>query len=132
MKFTITADAFALTSKIKVKDIELLKKCKKTDALKIKDEKGNEKFAISYVEGKPCIADFGITFSGKTRDENGYATLTGTIPSSVNTQEGAKEFVAETFGAIVAYLKSLEETVPAEAEKIANERKAIADSISVV
>lgn len=130
MKITITADAYALTSDLAVKDIELLKKYN-PDALKIKDEEGNEKFAVSYSEGKPSIAAFGVTFGGKTRDEAGKATITGTIPSDVRTAESAKEFVAEKFGAVVVYLKQLEASVPEAAKKIADERKALVDSITV-
>ena len=130
MKITITADAYALTSDLAVKDIELLKKYN-PDALKITDEDGNVKFAVGYSEGKPNIASFGVTFGGKTRDEAGKATITGVIPSDVKTAEGAKEFVAEKFGSVVAYLKQLEETVPKAAKEVADARKALVDSIVV-
>lgn len=130
MKLTITADAYALTSEIKVKDIELLKKYNPS-ALQIKDEEGNTKFAVSYAEGKPCVAEFGITFGGKTRDDNGYATITGTIPSNLTTAEAAKDFVAEKFGGVVAYLKQLEESVANAAKAVADERKKLVESITV-
>lgn len=130
MKLTITADAYALTSDLAVKDIELLKKYN-PDALKITDEDGNVKFAVGYSEGNPNIASFGVTFGGKTRDEAGKATITGVIPSDVKTAEGAKEFVAEKFGSVVAYLKQLEETVPKAAKEVADARKALVDSIVV-
>ncbi len=130
MKLTITADAYALTSSLKVKEIELCKKYN-PDALKIKDADGNDKFGISYNEGKPNVSANGVTFGGTSRDENGYATITGTIPSTAKTAEAAKEYVAETFGAVVANLKALEESVPKAAEKIATDRKALVDGIVV-
>lgn len=130
MKLTITADAYALTSDIKVKDIELLKKYN-PDALQIKDEEGNTKFAVSYSEGKPSVAAFGVTFGGKTRDENGYATITGTIPSDLKTTEAAKDFVAEKFGGVVAYLREIERTITSAADKVMTTRKELADSITV-
>lgn len=130
MKLTITADAYSLTSEISVADIELLSKYN-PDALRIKDKDGNEKFAISYVEGKPCTSDFGITFGGRTRDEAGKATVTDIIPSSIKDAAAAKNFVAEKFGSTVAYLKQLETSVPREAKKIADERKALVESITL-
>ena len=70
MKLTITGDAYALTSAIKVSDIDLLKKYN-PDALNVKDKDGKVVFGVSYSEGKPNVAGFGVTFGGKTRDENG-------------------------------------------------------------
>lgn len=130
MKLSITADAYALTSKITVKQIELLKKYN-PEALQIKDKDGNVEFAVSFVEGKPSVEKFGVTFGGATRDEHGYATITGIIPANVKTTDAAKEFVAEKFGAIEAYLTKLEETIPTAAGKVAEARKKIVDSITV-
>lgn len=130
MKLTITADAYALTSDVKVNDIELLRK-HNPDALKIMDEDGNTKFALGYSEGKPNVASFGVTFGGKTRDENGYATITGTIPSDLKTVDAAKEYLADKFGAVYTYLKQLEESIPAAAAKVTSDRKAFTDGITV-
>ena len=55
MKVTITGDAFALTSSIKVEDIKMLKK-QSPDSLKIKDDENNDIFGIDYVEGCPSIS----------------------------------------------------------------------------
>lgn len=130
MKLTITADAYSLTSTIKVADIEFLKKYKPA-ALQIVDEEGNAKFGISYSEGCSSVAAFGVTFSGATRDENGYATVTGILPSGLGTTAEAKEFVAEKFGGIVAYLKQLEESIPNVVAQIKAERNQLIDSITV-
>ena len=130
MKLTITGDAYALTSAIKVSDIALLKKYN-PDALTIKDKDGKTVFGVSYSEGKPNVASFGVTFGGKTRDENGYATITGTIPTGFASAEAAKDFVADTFGGVVAYLEQLEKNVPEAAKAVADKRKKLVDGITV-
>lgn len=131
MKITITADAFALTSAIAVSDITTLKKSNPS-ALKIRDEEGNDLFAVSYVEGKPSVSAAGITFGGKSRGEDdaaGKATFTGMIPAGV---KDAKDYVAEVFASAITYLAQLEETVPAAAQKVATDRKNLVDSIEVI
>ena len=77
------------------------------------------------------MASFGVTFGGKTRDENGYATITGTIPTGFASAEAAKEFVAEKFGGVVAYLEQLEKSVPEAAKAVTEKRKKLVDSITV-
>ena len=78
MKITINGDAYVLASEIKAEDIELLKKYD-PDALKIKDKDGNDKFSVTYAEGKSGIQKFTdsacATFGGKTRDDAGNAAL---------------------------------------------------------
>ena len=130
MKLTIAGDAYALTSAIKVSDIDLLKKYN-PDALNVKDKDGKVVFGVSYSEGKPNVASFGVTFGGKTRDENGYATITGTIPTGFASAEAAKDFVADTFGGVVAYLEQLEKSVPEAAKAVADKRKKLVDGITV-
>ena len=128
MKINIIGDAYVITSELSAKDIMLVA-ANNPDALKIKDEQDGSivKFSIAYSEGKPNIASFGITFGGKTKGENGKATLTGTFPTGV---ENKKDFVADKIGGIVAYLTKLEETVPEAAKKIAAERKALVEKIT--
>lgn len=132
MKLTITGDAYALTSTIKVVDIDLLKKYN-PDALTVKDKESKQPvFGVSYSEGRPNVASFGATFGGKTRDENGYATITGAIPAEFNSEDAAKNFVAEKFGSVVDYLEQLEKSIPDEAGKIKEERKQLLNSITIV
>lgn len=130
MKICITGDAYTLTSDISVNDITLLKRYN-PEALQIKDENGNVKFAVDYAEGKPQTAPFCIVFGGFTRDEEKKATATGALPAGMNTNEQAKEYVAEIFGKIIANLKAMETTIPAEAAKISGERKALIESIDI-
>ena len=129
MKIQIMGDAFVLTSEITTEAIKALAKANPA-ALKIVDKETKaQKFGISFNEGKSSITDFGITFGGTTRDEDKKATATGTLPAGV---QDAKAYVAELIGATtVGYLKQLEETVPVEAKRVADERQSLIDSISV-
>ncbi len=130
MKVSITADTYALVSSIKVDDISLLKK-HNPSALKIVDEKTkNTLFAVDYAEGKNDLVKFGITFGSTSRDANGTAVFTGTLPAGLTADE-AKAYIADKLGTVQGYLATLEQTIPAEAQKVAAARKALVDSISV-
>ena len=130
MQIKIMANTYALTSTIKVEDIELLKK-RDPAALKIKDKDGNDVFAISYAEGKDNVSAYGITFGAKARDNSGAAVLTGTVPASAKTNEEAKAYVEELLHSAFVQLAKLEESVPAAARKIAEEKAALMNNISV-
>ena len=127
MKIKIVGDAFVVTSNLAVSDIELLAK-HNPDALKIKDEDGNDLFSVSYKEGKPSIANFGITFGGKTRGTKGLATYTGSIHASV---ADAKKHVAEIIGCISGNLSKVEKTFADAVDTVKAEQKALLDSITV-
>ncbi len=129
MKLTVMTGAYSLTSDIKVEDILLLKKYN-PDALVIKDDEDNVKFAVSYSEGNPCVASFGVTFGSKSFTD-GKASITETLPTSLSDVDNAKEYVAEKFGAVIAYLRALELTVPEDASAIREQKKALIDSITV-
>lgn len=130
MQIKIMANTYALTSAIKVGDIELLKK-RNPAALKIKDKDGNDVFAVSYAEGKDSVSAYGITFGAKARDNSGAAVLTGTIPATAKTNEEAKAYVEEVLHAASVYLKALEEGVPAAAAKIAEDKATLMSAITV-
>ncbi len=127
MKITITGDAYVITSSIKASDIEVLKKAR-PEALKLVDEDGNDIFAVDYREGRPSISSFGVTFGGVTRDEEKALTYTGIIPSGV---ADAKEFVADVISPVVAYLKTLEDSIPDDVTEAKEARKELLDSITV-
>ena len=112
MKLTITGDAYALTSTIKVSDIALLKKYNPAALTIVDKETKKTLFGVDYIEGKPSVAPFGVTFSGEGRDE-------------------AKKFVAEEFGGVIAYLEQLEKSVSEAAKAVADKRKKLVDSITV-
>lgn len=127
MKITITADAYAITSKITVDEIKTLKKSN-PDALKVKDADGNEKFAVSYAEGKPSITAFSVTFGGKSHDEAGYATITGMIPTGT---ANPKEFVADLVAPVKAFLEQVEGVAHDAAVAAKTARKELVESITV-
>ena len=130
MQIKIMANTYALTSAIKVGDIELLKK-RNPAALKIKDKDGNDVFAVFYAEGKDSVSAYGITFGAKARDNLGAAVLTGTIPATAKTNEEAKAYVEEVLHAASVYLKALEGSVPAAAAKIAEDKATLMSAITV-
>lgn len=130
MQIKIMANTYALTSAIKVGDIEMLKK-RNPAALKIRDKDGNDLFAVSYAEGKDNVSAFGITFGAKARDNSDQAVLVGTIPTTAKTNEEAKAYVEEVLHAASVYLQQLEESIPVAARKIADEKTALMNSISV-
>ena len=126
----IMSNSYALTSDITVGQIESLKS-RNPDALKIKDENGNDVFAVSYAEGKDCITAFGVTFGAKSRDGSNKAVVVGTIPSGIETNEAAKAYVEEKLHKATEYLKTLEETVPAAATKVAEAKNSLMSVIEV-
>lgn len=127
MRITITADAYAITSSMTVEEIKTLRKAN-PDALKIKDADGNEKFAVSYSEGKPSINAFGVTFGGKSHDDNGFATITGIIPAGTSSP---KDYVADLVAPVKTYLEQVEAAASPAAEAAKTARKALVDSIVV-
>lgn len=129
MKLSLMSGAYTLNSELTVDDITLLKKYN-PDALSIKDGDGNTVFGVGYSEGNPSIAPFGVTFGMKSFEGN-KASITETIPPTLDTVEKAKEYVAEKFGGVVAYLEALEETIPVAAQAIRDTRQALIDSITV-
>ena len=125
MKIKISGDAFVLTSTIKEEEMALLKK-NKPDALKIKDEDGNDVFCVGYNTGRPSISAFGITFGGTTRDENKNLTLTCPIPAGTVS---AKEYVADIVNGVKANVEKIEKKVATDYTKVSEARKKLLDEI---
>ncbi|MCL2798134.1 MAG: hypothetical protein FWD58_08805 [Firmicutes bacterium] len=132
MKISIIGDSYIITSTLTVQDIGLVAK-NKPDALKVFDKEGEQKFAVSFNEGKSSVAPFGITFGGKTRCANGFATLTGFIPKGVEGAKAAKDFVADKLGAAgAAYLAQIEAQVPEAVKAVKDARSALLGNITVL
>lgn len=129
MKLGIMSGAYSLTSEITVDDILLLKQYE-PNSLCIKNDKGDVKFAIGYADGCPCVSKFGITFGTKSLTD-GKASVTELLSPDLDTAEKAKDYVAEKFGGIVAYLDELERSVPAAAEAIRDKKQELINSITV-
>lgn len=117
---------FTLVSSIKKADLDLLKKYG-PDALKIKDEDGNDLFGISYVEGKHNVSKNGVTFGAVS--ENGGLMVVGTLPTLPQGQT-ASDYVADFVGAALANINKLEESVPAAVASIKEAREQLIGSIT--
>ena len=111
---------YTLTSSIKKSDIDLVKK-HRPNALKKKDADGNDIFAVSYVEGKPCVAANGVTF-GATSAEGGFAMITGTLPETLPANTTAADFVADKVGSALTLINEFEASIPDVVNAIKTER----------
>ena len=119
---------YTLTSSIKKDDIELAKKYR-PGALKKKDTEGNDIFAISYVEGKSCVAPNGITF-GAADVDTGCAMIIGTIPEALPANTTAGDYIADKVGSVLEFVNEFEATIPGVVNAIKTERAALIDSIT--
>lgn len=114
---------YTITSAIKKDDIEFVKKCCPR-ILKKKDEEGNDIFAMSYVEGKSCIAPHSITF-GATDVDSGCVMVVGTIPDEVAERGESADYVADMLGGVLDFVREMEPAVTARANEIRAERASL-------
>ena len=121
---------YTLTSSLKVEDIELVKKYKPV-ALKKKDADGNDIFAVSYVEGRPCVSANGITF-GSASAEGGFAMITGNLPDTLSNNTTAADYVADKVGSALALINEFEASIPEVVNTIKSERAALISGIVTV
>ena len=128
MNITLHRDVekFVLTSTLKTEDIELVKKYR-PDALKIKNSDGDEVFGLAYVEGKPSVAQFGITFGATNAD--GFAIVTGDIPATELKNGKGGDYVADVVGAALPHINAMEAQLPEVVASIKSERAALIGSI---
>lgn len=130
MKIKIDKDLkkFALTSTLTKDDILLAKKYRPA-ALKKQDKDGNDVFAVSYVEGRPCLSANGVTF-GAASHNGGYALITGDLPDKLpGGCAGYGEYVADMIGAALPLVNEFEAAIPAVVSGIKAERTALLESI---
>ena len=100
------------------------------EALKIKDAETKEDvFMVAFDEDEDSVSPYGISFGGVTNGETKYAMCTLPIPSG--TEDPAK-YVAEEVGTSIIMLNRLEATLGDVLTEITAEKKAVADSISIV
>lgn len=132
MRVAIIGGALALTSSLKVEDIGVLTKYA-PDALRVKDEEGNDVFAVAYNEGSPSINNKGIVFSGASLTGEGYATLTVPVDTEGTTGvEAIKDAVADMIAIPAKYLAKIEEAAPAVLADVAEKRAQLKNSIQVL
>lgn len=122
IKFLRDAQTFVIVADITKEDVEILKK-NAPDALKIKDDEGNEVFAINYVEGTKSLAKFGVTFGSVTTD--GKLSLSCRVEDAENPQDEILDIVSP----IQKYLEQLEASIPTAVEAVKTAREALASKI---
>lgn len=132
-KIKIVGDALVIESVLTLDGIKSLEKYNaKALSLRETDEdtgKKVESFRVATSDGKGSINRFGATFSSKSRDENGFATITMGIPDGV---EDAKEWVADNFGGAIAKLNQVEAAAPEALAAVAEARAQVMESITVI
>lgn len=111
---------YTLTSTLTKEDIETVKKYR-PGALKKKDADGNDIFAVSYVEGKPCVSANGITFGAKST-EGGFAMIEGDLPATLPAGQTYGDYVADKVGAALSGINEFETSLPLVVAEINNER----------
>ncbi len=118
---------YTLTSALTKSDIELVRKYRPL-ALKKQDPDGNDIFAVSFCEGRPCVAPNGITF-GSASAEGGYAMIVGDLPEELPEGTTYGDYVADKIGAALPFINEIELTLPGVAAEIRADRAALLDSI---
>jgi len=125
-KVTIAGSSYVITSAVSMADLETVKKYRPS-ALTITDPETKETiFRVGI--GTSSMSDYGISFGGVSNDDAKLATATLPIPSDV---EDAKEYVLDKAGLALVNLEKVEAEIAETLEDISNERKAIAESITV-
>ena len=127
-KITIVGDAVVITSAAKLEDLELVQKYR-PEALVLKDEEGNEVFAVGV--GGSSINNWGVEFNSATHDERKLATITGVI-KGYDGEGDVRELVADEFGVVFANLNKIEETLPTVIREIKDQRTALIAGITVL
>ena len=129
MQCNIAGNALVFTSEIKLEDVKLLSKAN-PNALILFDDEKEPVFAIgvgNFESGS--IGKLGVTIDSTSRNENGFATVTGIIPEGI---ADAKEFAANILMPAYLSIKALEDTVPVAAEEIRAAKAALISGISVL
>jgi len=130
-KITVAGNAVVVTSSMKLEDLEMIQKYR-PEALTLKGgEDGKEPiFAITTADcGCGEITKYGATFAGETHDEEKLAVITLAF---VDRVADIKEWIADKIGSAIMNLNKLEESLPAVAEALRSERKAVMDNITVL
>jgi len=130
LKTKILGKTFVATSSIPADDIKLLAE-KAPEKLTVQDDKGNHLFAVSFNEKHKGITPQGIAFDGISDCDQKFATLSGTIPDTVDTKD-AIGHVADYLSGISSHFGKLEKTIPAAASGLREKRKKILENIEKV
>ena len=122
-KIQITGTAYTVTSDLAVEDIQIVAQ-HAPDKLRIKDEDGNDVFAVGFNNGHQVVSKYGFTFGG--RNAEGLATFTSMIPAGT---EDPKVFIADQLCGVVSHLETLEQSIPATATEVRAEQARIEEQM---
>ena len=125
-KVTIAGSSYVITSAVSMADLETVKKYRPSALTIIDPETKETIFRVGI--GTSSMSDYGISFGGVSNDDAKLATATLPIPSDV---EDAKEYVLDKAGLALVNLEQVEAEIAETLEDISNERKSIAESITV-
>jgi len=123
---TIAGSSYVIASDVAIADLEAVKKYRPS-ALALVDEETKEAYFKVGI-GSNSLSDHGISFGGISNDEDKVATATLCIHADV---EDAKEYVLDKAGVAIANLNRVEKGIAAVLEEINDERKALAERITV-
>ena len=131
-KVTISGNAIVITSSVSAEDINLLAKYRPQALQLIVEEDGAKTvdFMLS-MDSKGSVGKYGISFNGATRDEEKLATYTTVDESLPESNDEAKEVIADKYGAMLSKLAKIEEGIPAAVEEVKAERDAVIAGIEV-
>lgn len=127
-KSKIFGEAIVITSSVKLADLKSVAKYYKEKLVLKGGEDGKEAiFGICVNKsGMGSLSATGACFAPTTRNSEGYATITMTIPEGV---ENAKTWMVDKFGGALMHLEDLEKQLPEVVSKIAAAEAAVAASI---
>lgn len=127
-KIVIAGDAVVVTSTLKMEDIKTIEKYRPNDLVLKGGEDGKEPiFALGTTTGTGSINSVGASF-GKA-DSDGKAVIT-MVMQGVPTEK-AKDWVADTLGAALMNLNTLEAKLPEVLSGISTQRATVMENISV-
>lgn len=125
-KVTVIGNAVVITSSLLFEDIKLLEKYSPS-SLKITNDEDEEVFVVCH--GKGSMSKYGICFDKPSRDDEGFATVTGIIPEGV---EDVKKYIADMLGVALFNLEEIEERAAADLPSVLGKIAKINEMISVM
>jgi len=125
----IIGNAAVITSTATLEGIKKVEKSARKDALVLKGGEDGKTpiFAVgTAASGNGNINSVGAEFANASRDGNGFAQITLSIPADVTD---AKKYIADKYGAALTNLAKVEEKLPEVIETINAEYEALLETI---
>lgn len=126
-KLNVLGDAVQVVSELKTVDIDSVMTFD-PEKLKLKDEDGNELFAIGL--GHASISKYGIVFCSTDAQGNAFVTTENSVKDH-SDPELEKVFLVREWAPILANLNKLEEQIIKTLADIVAMEESIEDSITI-